>query len=181
MGRFYVLFEALATKIEWHDAHAPAWDGLVAAFRAGRDLDLSRLREFGATLEEVATLDRGAPGRDHALKIARAAVMVANAAAVAQGDEVPVPSSDPLTWGGLCGMVVRGEPRVAYLARSFRCRSFGAAPISASRSMIDRISCRSLRGWKNWKKMSLSAGSRTAGRRPRSRPRANDCPRRLPT
>ena len=107
--------EALATKIEWYDV-APAWDGLVAAFRAGRDLDLSRLREFGATLEEVATADRGAPGRDHALKIARAAVMVANAAAVAQGDEVPVPSSDPLTWGELCGMVVRGEPRMAYLA-----------------------------------------------------------------
>ena len=107
--------EALATKIEWYDV-APAWDGLVAAFRAGRDLDLSRLREFGATLEEVATADRGAPGRDHALKIARAAVMVANAAAVAQGDEVPVPSSDPLTWGELCRMVVRGEPRMAYLA-----------------------------------------------------------------
>jgi hypothetical protein len=31
----------------------------LAAFRAGRDLDLSRLREFGATLEEVATADRG--------------------------------------------------------------------------------------------------------------------------
>ena len=136
--------EALATKIEWSDV-APAWDGLVAAFRAGRDLDLSRLREFGATLEEVATADRGAPGHDHALKIARAAVMVANAAAVAQGDVRFIVRS--FDWGEPCtdgGSAVEAPDGTDPLAR---------------RSMIDRISCRSLRGWKNWKKMSLSAGS----------------------